>query len=91
MRAVVLALSCLILAVPAAATERAGMAAAAITLDHPLLAPLRRVQSFDCARTTCTQIRSCEEACHKLLVCGHTQRDGDGDGIPCEELCSRRC
>jgi len=52
---------------------------------------VRPAQAYDCAQATCEQIRSCEEACYKLLVCGHTRRDGDGDGIPCEELCSRRC
>ena len=62
-----------------------------VGLDHPFFAQLLQVQSFDCSRTTCKQIRSCEEACYKLLVCGHTQRDGDNDGIPCENLCSRRC
>jgi len=56
-----------------------------------ILQPLLRVQAFDCSRATCPQIRSCEEACYKLLVCGDTERDGDNDGIPCEELCSRRC
>ena len=49
------------------------------------------VQSFDCSNKTCGQMASCEEACHKLLVCGHGKRDGDGDGIPCESLCSRPC
>lgn len=48
-------------------------------------------QSFTCARKTCGRMRSCAEACHALLVCGDTARDGDNDGIPCETLCSRRC
>ncbi|WP_377513110.1 excalibur calcium-binding domain-containing protein [Octadecabacter sp. R77987] len=68
-----------------------GIAPPRVTLDHPLFANLRNVQAFNCSNTTCTQIRSCEEACYKLRVCGHTRRDGDGDGIPCENLCSRRC
>ena len=59
--------------------------------DYPFLGPIIKVQSFDCSQKTCSQIRSCEEACYKLRVCGHTRRDGDGDGIPCENLCSRRC
>ncbi|MBT8412030.1 MAG: excalibur calcium-binding domain-containing protein [Octadecabacter sp.] len=62
-----------------------------ITLDNARLTPLRRIQSYDCSNKTCGQIRSCDEACYKLTVCGHTRRDGDGDGIPCENLCSRRC
>ena len=50
------------------------------------------VQSrFTCSRKTCGQMRSCAEACHALTVCGDRRRDGDGDGIPCENLCSRRC
>ncbi|MBI1492202.1 excalibur calcium-binding domain-containing protein [Halocynthiibacter styelae] len=48
-------------------------------------------QNWDCSRKTCSQISSCAEACYKLTVCGHRRRDGDGDGIPCESLCSSRC
>ncbi|PID35677.1 MAG: hypothetical protein CR993_08790 [Rhodobacterales bacterium] len=48
-------------------------------------------QSYNCAKATCKQIRSCDEACYKLTVCGHRQRDRDRDGIPCENLCSRPC
>lgn len=59
--------------------------------DIPLIANLIEVQSFNCNNATCDEIRSCDEACYKLLVCGHQRRDGDNDGIPCEELCSRRC
>ena len=62
-----------------------------IDWTDPALSQFVQAQSFDCSRKTCTQIRSCAEACHKLLVCGDTRRDGDGDGIPCENLCSRRC
>jgi hypothetical protein len=25
------------------------------------------------------------------VQCGQGRRDGDNDGIPCENLCSRRC
>ena len=31
---------------------------------------------------------SCEEAVYKLNVCGHVERDANGDGVPCESLCS---
>lgn len=62
-----------------------------VTLDHPLFTPFRTVQAFDCRDVACTRLRSCEEACYKLMVCGQRKRDGDGDGIPCENLCSRRC
>ena len=52
---------------------------------------LRNIAGFNCAETTCKQISSCEEACYKLLVCGHRKRDADNDGIPCESLCSKPC
>ncbi|MBL4811848.1 MAG: excalibur calcium-binding domain-containing protein [Rhodobacteraceae bacterium] len=65
--------------------------AAPVTLDHPFFAPFLQAQSYTCQNATCSQISSCEEACYKLVVCGHRRRDGDNDGIPCENLCSRRC
>ncbi|MGI5841456.1 MAG: thermonuclease family protein [Patescibacteria group bacterium] len=40
----------------------------------------------DCKRT-CTQIASCEEAYFQVNTCGCQARDGDNDGIPCENLC----
>jgi hypothetical protein len=40
----------------------------------------------DCSKT-CTQIRSCKEAYYQLEVCRCNKRDGDSDGIPCENLC----
>ena len=49
------------------------------------------VQSWSCADVSCKQLGSCEEACYKLLECGQAKRDGDGDGIPCENLCKRPC
>jgi|GEM_PF-3492036 len=49
------------------------------------------VQGFNCANVSCKRLRSCEEACYKLKVCGQKIRDRDNDGIPCENLCSRRC
>ena len=30
-------------------------------------------------------------ACFKLIQCGQSKRDGDHDGIPCENLCRSRC
>lgn len=41
----------------------------------------------DCSKS-CTAIASCEEAYFQLNNCGCSARDGDGDGIPCESLCS---
>lgn len=62
-----------------------------VTIEHPAFRSLRSVQAYNCAKATCKQIRSCKEACYKFKVCGHSRRDGDGDGIPCENLCSSRC
>lgn len=36
----------------------------------------------------CKEMASCEEAKHYLTQCGLSRLDGDGDGIPCESLCS---
>ena len=36
----------------------------------------------------CSQMSSCEEARYYLAQCGIKTLDGDGDGVPCEELCS---
>ena len=40
----------------------------------------------DCSKT-CTQITTCAEAYYQLNTCGCSVRDGDRDGIPCENLC----
>jgi hypothetical protein len=55
------------------------------------LQELQLVQAFDCRNVSCKRLRSCQEACYKLVQCGQGRRDGDNDGIPCENLCSRRC
>jgi hypothetical protein len=39
----------------------------------------------------CPQMRSCEEACYHFVVCGESERDGDEDGIPCENVCDAPC
>jgi len=36
----------------------------------------------------CGAMTSCEEAYFQLNNCGCSKRDGDSDGIPCEEICS---
>lgn len=64
----------------------------AICLLFCSFAPALKAQQgagFDCAVKYCGQISSCAEAAYKLEVCGHTRRDGDGDGIPCEALCGQ--
>ena len=43
----------------------------------------------DCgAKRTCGEMTSCAEANRYLRECGLTRLDGDGDGVPCEALCS---
>lgn len=37
----------------------------------------------------CTKMASCDEAYYQLQKCGCTARDADGDGVPCESLCSK--
>jgi hypothetical protein len=39
----------------------------------------------NCART-CSAM-TCDEAYYQLNTCGCSQRDGDGDGVPCESIC----
>lgn len=39
------------------------------------------------ARPLCSQMTSCAEADFYFRQCGHSERDGDSDGIPCEALC----
>lgn len=38
----------------------------------------------------CAAMRSCEEARRYVQRCGRGYMDGDGDGVPCENLCNRR-
>ena len=40
----------------------------------------------DCSKT-CSKMKNCEEAKYQLKECGCDERDGDGDGVPCESLC----
>lgn len=43
---------------------------------------------FQCnCSKTCPQMVSCEEAYYQLVNCGCSKRDGDKDGVPCEEIC----
>lgn len=49
-----------------------------------------RINSNDftcnCSKT-CTKMSSCEEAYFQLINCGCGVRDGDNDGVPCENIC----
>ena len=43
----------------------------------------------DCGnKKRCSQMASCEEAKYYLTQCGVKSLDGNGDGIPCENLCA---
>jgi len=48
----------------------------------------KKSHSFDCEQKYCKDMSSCKEARYKLEQCGHDQLDRDGDGIPCENVCS---
>jgi len=64
---------------------QAALVAAAISLPG---IPGAVAQDLSCGtRKTCKQMRSCTEAVFHLRQCGDRKRDGDGDGIPCENLC----
>ena len=72
----------------------AGAQSVAVPAEVTLLArvqALMSVQAYDCSERSCKTLRSCDEACYKLKVCGQRKRDGDTDGIGCENLCRRRC
>ena len=44
--------------------------------------------SFQCGdKQYCKQMNSCDEAKYFLTVCGLKRLDGNGDGVPCEQLC----
>ena len=44
--------------------------------------------SYACeGKTRCRQMGSCEEARYYLEHCPGVEIDGDGDGIPCEDMC----
>ena len=46
----------------------------------------------DCGmKRFCRQMVSCSEACHYLQDCHIGKLDKDGDGRPCETLCSQSC
>lgn len=53
------------------------------------IAPVQAfAQDWSCnRRPTCTKMKSCAEADFYFRQCGHFERDGDNDGIPCEALC----
>lgn len=45
-------------------------------------------QPYACgSKTYCREMTSCDEAYFHLRQCGLTRLDGDGDGVPCEDIC----
>lgn len=49
-------------------------------------APTTEVYTCDCSKT-CPEMSSCDEAYYQLNTCGCAKRDGDKDGVPCENIC----
>jgi hypothetical protein len=46
------------------------------------------VSRFSCTgKQHCSQMSSCDEARFYLAHCPNTKMDGDGDGLPCEDMC----
>ena len=49
---------------------------------------IQQQSGFQCnCSKPCTKIVSCDEAYYQLIQCGCTKRDGDKDGVPCEDVC----
>ena len=64
----------------------AGLCATAIA-SPPLSEPVASAPlAMPVAARTCNQVSSCEEAV-RLWCGGYRRADGDGDGIPCENVC----
>jgi hypothetical protein len=60
-------------------TQSGGMARVAMT----------QVADASCGKKLhCSEMSSCEEAKYYLTQCGIKSLDSDGDGTPCESLCS---
>lgn len=64
--------------------HHAAVTSAAVTGDtNPL--------GYSCgSKKYCSEMTTCEEARHYLTQCGLKTLDGNGDGVPCESLCSGR-
>ena len=53
-----------------------------------LLASVPPTAAFACGQKSyCREMASCDEARYYLDQCGLSRLDGDGDGVPCEQLC----
>lgn len=57
-------------------------------IPAPTPTPTPTPSPFACnCKKTCTQILTCQEAYYQLNTCGCGERDGDNDGIPCDDMC----
>ena len=52
----------------------------------PLEDPTTPTYTCDCNKA-CSQMSSCDEAKYQLITCSCSKRDGDNDGVPCEDIC----
>lgn len=68
-------------------TPKPTQAPAPTTQFAPAAAPAGGgLYSCNCKKT-CNQMSSCQEAYYQLNTCGCGIRDGDDDGVPCENIC----
>lgn len=58
--------------------------------QHPAVTPAAATApgALCGSKKHCSQMSSCEEARHYLTQCGIKTLDGNGDGVPCENLCA---
>ena len=54
----------------------------------PTQAPASTLANFDCEVKYCKDMSVCAEAVYKLTTCDHSRLDSDGDGVPCESICT---
>lgn len=59
-----------------------------IATQAPVYTPNNSTSWICNCSKTCTQISSCQEAYYQLNTCDCSKRDGDSDGVPCENLCN---
>lgn len=61
--------------------------AAGVLSDSPAKASVEQVKEFMVAqRQSCKAASSCQEAV-EMWCGGYSRADGDGDGVPCENVC----
>lgn len=56
-------------------------------VENSVSAPVAQSQYSCQGKTYCSQMSSCEEAQFYQSNCSGTKMDGDGDGVPCEDMC----